>query len=338
MNKEKSYINVLKGIGALLVVISHAPKTNFISSIVVPCFLALFFWVSGYTYNYKKKYIYDSFIKTIKLMLELGTFEIIMRQLLSILVYNSTFDLKQIIDGYIGLFISVANHPRYFDYLWFFPCIFTTKIVFHISHLINNKKISFVISIILSGIGFFVWVYTQNPVDYLWHLPIALLMQIVLELGYLCKLYDNSKKESPLGGIFTIFIPILTIIFFLMLLKFPIDADLHTGMFTNGYRYCMYMLIELPVIIFIAKRIEKNKLLEYMGKNSAYFFSYQVIYIELFKAVISSFPDDMNIFLKMITIVPLTCLLIYFTIEGRKEIICMIRKLNNCKNLTEVIK
>lgn len=338
MNKEKSYINVLKGIGALLVVISHAPKTNFISSIVVPCFLALFFWVSGYTYNYKKKYIYDSFIKTIKLMLELGTFEIIMRQLLSILVYNSTFDLKQIIDGYIGLLISVANHPRYFDYLWFFPCIFTTKIVFHISHLINNKKISFVISIILSGIGFFVWVYTQNPVDYLWHLPIALLMQIVLELGYLCKLYDNSKKESPLGGIFTIFIPILTIIFFLMLLKFPIDADLHTGMFTNGYRYCMYMLIELPVIIFIAKRIEKNKLLEYMGKNSAYFFSYQVIYIELFKAVISSFPDDMNIFLKMITIVPLTCLLIYFTIEGRKEIICMIRKLNNCKNLTEVIK
>jgi len=294
---------VLKGIGALLVVISHAPKTNFISSIVVPCFLALFFWVSGYTYNYKKKYIYDSFIKTIKLMLELGTFEIIMRQLLSILVYNSTFDLKQIIDGYIGLFISVANHPRYFDYLWFFPCIFTTKIVFHISHLINK-----------------------------------LLMQIVLELGYLCKLYDNSKKESPLGGIFTIFIPILTIIFFLMLLKFPIDADLHTGMFTNGYRYCMYMLIELPVIIFIAKRIEKNKLLEYMGKNSAYFFSYQVIYIELFKAVISSFPDDMNIFLKMITIVPLTCLLIYFTIEGRKEIICMIRKLNNWKNLTEVIK
>lgn len=336
--KENSYINVLKGIGALMVVIIHGPKTNFISTVIVPCFLALFFWASGYTYNYKKNYIPKLFINTLKLLLELGTFDIIMRKVVFLLVYNSRIDIQSIMNDYIGLFISIANNPKYFDFLWFFPCMFVAKSIFHLSHLVNNKKISFIISLLCSIVGFYIWLYPQRALDYLWHLPVALFMQIVLEFGYLCKLHDNVEKKTVMDSFITALIPVLVIIFCTLILHFPMDADLHIGSFTNGYLYCLHLLVELPIVIFIAKRIDKNKIWEYMGKNSAYFFAYQIAYIELFKGVIFKFQDDMNEFLKMIVIVPLVCMSVYLTVECRKEIVSMLSKLMKKDLSAKVIK
>lgn len=311
--EKKTWIDVLKGIGALMVIVAHSPKPIIVSMIIVPSFLAIFFFSSGYTYKYKKSYISKLLKNTIVLMVELSFFDIIVRKFVNKFFFGA--EQTNIVNDYLGLILNKSGNAKYPDYLWFFACMFMGKAIFHIYHMIKNEKICFIISMVMSMCGTFLWLIPGEVHDIFWHIPIALLMQVIMELGYLCKKYDGNKS---IDVILAIMAPVLLLVLLYTIMKYPIDADLHTGMFSNYKIYCLQVFCELTIIIYFARKISSNRFLEYMGRHSAFFYGYQMVYIFIYSYLANIYMTDSNsLFIQMLFVVPMVCFSIYLTIEAR---------------------
>lgn len=138
MTKERiSSIDILKGIGIILVMLGHAlPHDSFVRTLIYTFHMPLFFWCSGFFY--KDKPLKGATIKDAKsLLIPWITFSLFLTLSACVLGYK---------DGQYSLLqFNVLNENSWciFYTIWFLVCMFFVKVVYQgLATILRNQKIS----------------------------------------------------------------------------------------------------------------------------------------------------------------------------------------------------
>lgn len=195
------WVDILKGIGIILVVIGHAnwqfgaaTTDMFIQKYIYSFHMPLFFFLSGYLFIKEKYPDFKKFLlKKIKtLLVPYLVFSIlsVLVQIFICLKYNIKLNsFKEIVIQILYLRSkTVWNEP-----LWFLMCLFITEIIFYfISKCTNKAKIA--ISLLMCGIvGYglsFMQKYFVLPLSF----SIALVAVTFYGFGYLVKNSTIGRK------------------------------------------------------------------------------------------------------------------------------------------------
>lgn len=281
-----SWINVLKGACALLVVIAHEKRPVFFGSLLIPVFLSGFFFAAGYTYHAKEKYVLKEAVKTLKVMLCVTVFRLAAFTLL----YATVWSEQREAWSSVPLMVRAG---RYFCDLWFFPCMLMAKTMFHLLHKVRHEALGTLLALALSCLGGGLWLFPSSgtPKETFWHLPVALLVQGVMQAAYL---YKKIAEWDIVKRIEAVLLPAGITGFILLLIYMPMDADLRTGYFTNPFYYILHTVVELPIFVIGCRKVAHNPFLEFLGVNSGFFYGYQAPFIYLCSALFTRYAAEMT--------------------------------------------
>lgn len=180
-----------------------------------------------------------------------------------------------------------------------------------------------VLIVCLSVLGGGIWLFHigGKAEETFWHLPVALFVQILMQMGYLYKKIEDNAIFKKLE---TIFFPICMVGFILLLIYMPMDADLRTGYFTDPYAYLVQTMVGLSILVIGCKKIAQNHLLEFIGVHSGLYYGYQMPFIWLTSALFTLFVDEMGsqyIYIFLHTVIVVGC--IGAVIQARDILLCM---------------
>lgn len=151
--KRDSTLDIIKGIGILLVVLGHVSENEFISGFIYNFHMPLFFILSGYIYvKFSKKDIVNFSVNRIKrLMLPYffwGIITLIYWIVIERFLRNQT-DISLFIP-ILNLFLAscTSNGYVYNAVLWFIPCMLVTSLIFNLLY-VKLKKYTYIIVLAL---------------------------------------------------------------------------------------------------------------------------------------------------------------------------------------------
>ena len=268
--KRIGSIDIAKAIGIILIVIGHIQSnenfTHFIYSFHVP----IFFIISGYLYKKTEKL--SEYVKKKAKTILIPYFIFGAISLIYWFVIERYFR-EQIVNPWIpvaNLFLAQAGEYNFIANaaLWFLPCLFCTELIFDIlKRITKNEKVFLLGIILISAIGLI-----YNKLDFV-SLPFELNTAFVAVgfyyLGYVWKNKFEQNFKSKINKNWqkvTIAIVCLIITF--------IFSQINNGISMYGEYYNNYFLMYTCVILgslavfMISEIIAKNKILEFIGKNT----------------------------------------------------------------------
>lgn len=155
-NKRISWVDILKGIGIILVVLGHIYKNEHIYNWIYSFHMPLFFFAAGYVY--KKKNILEDLKKRAQSVLVpyfiFGIIGLVYWLLLERRFRESTMSSTEAI---IGLFRGQENTLDFNVHLWFLPCFFVTAVLFNLLINLIDEKWTIVVVIGISIFYTFLW-------------------------------------------------------------------------------------------------------------------------------------------------------------------------------------
>ncbi|MBO5613525.1 MAG: acyltransferase family protein [Prevotella sp.] len=273
-NSRLHYIDVLKGILIIIVVLHHIfglmrqyeylpQETDYLEKLYVPFFMAAFFVVTGFCSNYNKDF--KSFLRTNAKSLLVP----------AIIFYYIIHGADLIITQRISIFEIVKMCGKFvlFGGAWFLTSMFFAKLIAYA--LINNQKLKnifqsaylwggqiFVILLFLMLISSVLCTYKIPEPWSLYH-SFGLVIFIIL---------GTYMRNIKIGK----YIFIASLIIYIFYAYVLIHYDLHLPRITSKLSIYPY---EIPlfvigamsgtlVIWYISKIIDRNNVLEYLGRNS----------------------------------------------------------------------
>ncbi len=204
MTQEKNYINVAKGIGAILVIVGHAMNLPYeICCLIYGFHMPLFFMISGYLYNQKK-------------WEKEGLWALIKRRFKSYVIpYFSLCFVCWIInmfleyhDGYRGeaFTLSIKYHLFYIFYsvgldnkmpqcspLWYLLLAFLCSIAFYL--LMKLPWAPLRIAIMIGGIAWNNWWKDHHFLEMPWHLNLVLVGAAFMYIGFLIQKWNLLEMK-----------------------------------------------------------------------------------------------------------------------------------------------
>lgn len=198
--RDVIWIDVLKGMGILLVVLGHSIKPDGLMATAIFSFhMPLFFFISGYLFNVSKyldneyKLITHSFQRLIVPYFLVG----VISYLWGVVFFHWTNPIP-ILESFIystGNIISQFPALGPIGPLWFLTCLFCARILFYtICKLTKTWDIAYQCALIIfvTGIGIVVGQYIRLP----WSFDIALAMQVVMFVGYYFHKYNIIERMN----------------------------------------------------------------------------------------------------------------------------------------------
>lgn len=257
-------LDILKGIGILFVVFGHVTRIWPLHTYIWGFHMPLFFFVSGLLFDRERYGDFKVFLKSRvrRLILPYFFFSIINIGIcyISIRTNPNAHDIS-LWKNTVG--ILYGNMNSVVGPLWFLSALFSLECMFYgLSNLKNWLLILFV-SICFHIIGLFS-IYT--PFAYLpWSINLALIVMPIFAIGYIGK--ETCKKIDSLSNISKILIFIGSALVSYLLL--PITGfDLSMHKFVNWYGYIPIALVGITTYLTLAKLLQTNKVLEWLGRNT----------------------------------------------------------------------
>lgn len=204
--KNIEFIDRMKGLGIIAVMIGHLAFPMWLINIVYFFHMPLFFFCSGYTS--KDRTIVEIFKNSIPLLYSYSFYAIICYIVGSIIRH-------EFIDLSIYLFSSSAiSELPYFIVMWFPIALVVSKILVHILTKYFSRMMTYIIIIIFIALLYI----TQTYTDVLYYTPLCigqgLLLSIFMMLGKLVKEKDILKSaKEKMNSIKEYIIPILYLLF-----------------------------------------------------------------------------------------------------------------------------
>jgi acyltransferase len=288
---RSNWIDTLKGIGIILVVIGHLAANIYDDLVryIYSFHMPLFFFISGYLFNLNKyKEVPLKFLqKKVKtLLLPYLAFTVISYDFYMICdfllrvyqpaVYNENILGKGIYFNLINIFLTqkeLINTP-----LWFLLCLFTVEILFYLIsrrfYRSQNNILYFII--FLSFIGYICSNY--SPTHFLWKLDVAFTAISFYAAGFFS--HKNYNK---------LFLERRLYIFFILLILHLVSCFENQNVNMISLRYGNYILFYISAFsgiytyFYLAQTIKSSKVLEYYGKNSLIILGTHYIIISLLK-------------------------------------------------------
>lgn len=265
LNKRVEWIDILKGIGIIYVVIGHANNNQMLSRYINSFHMPLFFLISGYLFNHSK---YENIIIFIKkkfktLILPYCIFAIIgmvfqfsFREMLEIQFYK-----RQVLYGIITT-NGIWNGP-----IWFLVCLFFVEILYYLLTSQDNKYIQNIGVLLFSLIGYLL--SNHFEVMLIWRLNTAFTALLFFHIGNIFKTKKNLNLNIAKAIIISISAFLISIF---VAMKLNTLVIVSRGQYGNYFYFHIAALAGVIFYITLSKAIDKiyilNKILSYLGKNS----------------------------------------------------------------------
>ena len=278
MNKRLHFIDIARGFAIIFIVfghtITHSVHCDLIYKILCSFHVVLFFILSGYTFKINENETYFNFIKRkfVRIMVPYFVWAVLF--LIPYLIFGEAiasnvgtkgnFELKhQLINVLYGNGNEQALKQN--TSLWFLPALFSMELIYYWIIKVIRKKTSLVKILIIIPLLLIAFL-TNSYLEFIlpWGLNTVLVLGIFFYIGYLIKEFKICSKEK-LFKIYYI-VPLLLIGLIAGLLNENISAV--------NYRYGHLLLALISglclsiIVIYISFLINKNKILEYIGRNT----------------------------------------------------------------------
>ena len=143
--KHIEWIDYIKGVCILCVMIHHAKPLDIWDRLLAPFFLSAFFFVSGYTFTSKNGFRNFIIKKTRALVIPLVSLSLING------IVGVLFKGIPLRNRIMNLILEVAPNN---DTLWFFACLFSASILFYaVNQMVQSSIGIIIVSNILSASG-----------------------------------------------------------------------------------------------------------------------------------------------------------------------------------------
>ena len=284
MKNRIKWIDLAKFIGITFVIYSHFEACpEFMRIFFSPFFLAIFFFVSGYTFKVNsdfKSFLVNKINQLIIPWLIYSNINILI---------SGVKSFKQHDNSLIVEIIQNLYQIRYYgDRLWFVPALFTASIaMYFVIKKYEIKPNNGLLILFVYVLGFirklykvyidpdlFPWHYTTLP----WHLdyiPTALTFMV---LGYLFR-KDYEKKFDQYNCYRNLFI--ITIVFI-----FVVSFENRSFNYVFDYFYDQFChILGLLMIVSFSKLIKGNKMMLYIGMNTLIYFFIHNKCVTLFEVI-----------------------------------------------------
>ncbi|MDP4204485.1 MAG: acyltransferase family protein [Bacteroidota bacterium] len=152
MRERVTYIDLIKGVGIILVVIGHLPINTELRRIIFSFHMPLFFFVSGlfHKQNNPKDFILN---KAKRLLIPYVFFFFLAE------FFTLAFDYPRHIGFQTQSFFDILNGQEYFTYnvpLWFLLCLFEVSILYFFirKYFVENKTLQTIVVLLFSILGY----------------------------------------------------------------------------------------------------------------------------------------------------------------------------------------
>lgn len=321
------WIDVLKGIGIILLVFSHLVPDGFVGdtsldkSLVIGYLysfhMPLFFFASGITFNYRKHTFFPRFVwsRVKSILIPYATLYACS------LLYFGWMHWKGIVGVLDPMVVLKAflyadgNHLGILNMsLWFLPCLFLAQILayFPIKYAKDNNFILILSWFSISLIGAYLSKLDTHGLP--WTAGAAINAASLIILGYLFKI--NEKWIVDKFRLNSRWVAILCL--FLGVLVFLINGRPGmSGNYYGSYYSLFYIAVACSLVyyIYLSKKLANSKVLVYFGANSLVIFGLHGLILSFWKNVdfYSKFSNKFNVYLDGLSIVMLSTVLVVIT-------------------------
>lgn len=304
MKIREHYIDVAKGIAMILVIIGHITiLPTWLYAWINSFHMPLFFFLSGMVYNPNK---YDKFRDFFKakfkgLIVPYFFLCLIIWVVARIFCNPDGFFKILTLQQFIGIFVSFRR-SNFYASLWFFLALFFSEILMYPIVKIIDKKIikekikgwllAF-IAIALSIIGFVVLHYIKN--GFFLSLDLIPLTACFVMFGYITKLNKEGFKKVVKLPASLIYI-VISVAFTYLNFKLYGASSLYNSVVGNYIYYMLAAFAGTLFVITICKKINKNRVLEYIGKNTIIYYAFQKpVILPTITAVVNTLGNNISI-------------------------------------------
>jgi fucose 4-O-acetylase-like acetyltransferase len=286
------WLDILRAFGVLGVVIVHASSPAWLSGLITPWYLGVFFFASGYTY--KDEYTTHPWTLAKKRFFSLYV-PLVCWQMAYMLLHNVFFDMS-ILSDKVGYLSSVSHRYTLPDFLgttrailtmrggedmggalWFVVALISVNALFCLVSVANKRLAGdrewgrLVMVLALAAIGS----TNQTLVRYPPYLNLALLCVSLFYAGYLYRRYET---RVPMG-----LAPFALAAVVLFLGRGTALSLTLTG---NPVVTVAIVLAGVYLVLMLSKAIASQRLLEYIGRNSLTIIATQFLAFKLVSLVI----------------------------------------------------
>lgn len=296
--KRYKYLDVARGIGLMLVVISHSCGLN---SYLINFYIPLFFVLSGYTYKSGRSYGENIAKKAKRLLVPYFGYSAVLFLFYMLLgrtademkhsafgIFYSRFclyDTTQVTDN-VYLF-TVANGA-----MWYLTAFFVASLLFHliVDRVLNSKKFLVGCIVVLLAVTM---ALAKLPVLLPWSLDLAAVAALFMVSGTLLAKADFFEQKWNIPCIAAI------------LASYILLSTLNPGINMSLREYGKYGALSVPAFvvigvggsmlcIWLAKLIQDifvGKMLSYIGQNTIIILAFHILGLEIFETIAKKFMD-----------------------------------------------
>jgi acyltransferase len=288
------WIDIARGIGIIFVIYAHVLGDQGIRYLFYSFHMPLFFFLSGIVYNHKK---YGSFVTFLKksakgLLVPYFIFAFIMFFLWVIGLKTTNIFSPGIIRQFLSIFYANSNNGLmvFNDVLWFLPALFVTRILFaSIANFSVKARTLISVLLLFSVFGYLFSIFASN-IKLPFGAETAISAVVFYGAGFL---WNRSEKTKAL---------LFRYKYFLFILLFIVGAYIATNAFhiygrqidmrlnhLNNYFY-FYIAAFSGIFAWISfsVAINKNSLLEKIGRNSLILFVWHPIVFTYFGVILNT--------------------------------------------------
>lgn len=319
---RKSWIDICRGVGILLVLYGHVLGSDQSRYLIYSFHMPLFFFLSGLVFNTRDAESYKIFLKKNlkQIILPYYTFAGITLILWLIFIKPAASNhIPQELWGIVygnGIFPSLEfNSP-----LWFLPCLFVTKFFYMLIHKYSKSvKVKYISLVFLGTVGYILSAFFPL-IKLPFSIEVAFTAVVFFGFGHLMvqlTLLKNKIKENT--WLTAILMSITT--FFFAWIHFRMSGlqiDMRINQLNNILLFYSAAFSGIFAVISISYIVKKNRFIEYIGKNTLLLFIWHYPLYLVITSFLSNFPITQNPLLKSFFPALYTIIAIFFILSGHR--------------------
>lgn len=275
--KRVEWIDVMKGILILFVILSHTYPAVIYRLFFTPFFLTMFFWASGYTFSLKsdfKTFLCGKGRRLIIPFFVLGSIRVLITCVLSGQAIGESF-------GQFSLQINCKG-----DEMWFVSCLFVSSILFYgIIKMTSGRYeklqqksqvVQMIMILAISGILMIVGFFDMKAVGikFAWELELACVMVFYMALGFCYK-----KEEIRLSRLIRNekFVAVTSILYLIIACGIQKKSDIHAEQIPSPFLFVLTSLLAIAPLIWISETIAQKRIKKYfifLGQNTIFYYAF----------------------------------------------------------------
>lgn len=258
LNKRVEWIDVLKGIGIILVVLGHNQVTKYAGTYISSIHMPLFLLISGYLYDSKK---YSKFINFLESRFKGIIIPFLFFTLISLFTYmglsmirGEVIEWSKVIRQFIISGVTPLNLP-----LWFLKTLFVVELMFYFLKKYSKNNI-----ILFVCLAIFLMISFNNHLFGL-DFEVTRTFNALFFYGL-----GNLLRGKKIDFKYKIFILLLTLVVSNIIVAKSVNINLYLAIsLTDHFMYFFLAACSgITSCYILARFINKSKILEYFGKNS----------------------------------------------------------------------